>query len=170
MGAPNGDTQFTLDPRAPIAPFVKWACEQARIVLWDRAAEHYCGRELEGGADPTSYKWLKSIRKEVIHPETGALECILTVAVLVSLRSSQCFPSVAARCPWRGAPRAYPLHVWWTCPHHRESSIPAVAKSQWMIRHATDPVAFPCLWLRGMLPTQMLIEDIPALKTSRHQT
>ena len=50
--APDGESNFTLDPRSPIGNFVKWVCERTREVLWNRAAEHYCGRGLEG--DPTT--------------------------------------------------------------------------------------------------------------------
>ena len=48
---PGGETNFTLDPRAPIASFVQWVCAQTRLVLWDRAAAHYCGRGFEGVPD-----------------------------------------------------------------------------------------------------------------------
>ena len=57
--APGGESSVTLDTRSPIPPFVKWAGEQARKVLWDRAAKHYHGRGLIGGPDQTSYKLLK---------------------------------------------------------------------------------------------------------------
>ena len=76
--APDGESNFTLDPRSPIPNFVKWVCERTKVVLWDRASTHYCGRGLEGGPDPTSFRLLKPLRKSQRHPEAGALECILT--------------------------------------------------------------------------------------------
>ena len=71
--APGGESMFTLDPRSPVASFVRWVCEQARMVPWDRAAAHYLGRGLERGPGQSSYKVLKSLRKEGKHPEAGAL-------------------------------------------------------------------------------------------------
>ena len=34
-------------------------------------------------------------------------------------------------------------------------------KTQWMIPHAADPTAPPCLWLRGLLPTSLLTSELP---------
>ena len=83
--APDGESNFTLDPRSPVEHFVRWVCESTREVLWGRAAEHYCGKGLEeGGPDPCSFKLLKSLRKQQKHPEAGALECIFNGRVLVS--------------------------------------------------------------------------------------
>ena len=126
--APGGEALLTLDPRSPVASFVRWVCEQTRMVLWDRAAGHYLGRGLERGPDQSLYKLLKSLRKEGRHTEAGGLECILTCGFLFPLRISQCYPSVPATYPWCGAPRAYPLHMWWTCHHHRTSASPAVLR------------------------------------------
>ena len=160
--APDGESNFTLDPRSPIENFVKWVCERTREVLWERAAEHYCGRGLEeGGPDPCSFNLLRSLRKAQRHPEAGALECILTGGFWFPARVHEAYPAVTSACPWCGHHRAYPLHMWWTCPHHKESKAPAIVNTQWMVEQAIAPGAMPCLWSRGLLPARLLTEQIP---------
>ena len=48
--APGGESQFTMDTRSPIAHFVKWVCQQTRLVIWDRTARYYMGSGFGGWA------------------------------------------------------------------------------------------------------------------------
>ena len=57
--------------------------------------------------------------------------------------------------------------MWWTCPSHRTREDPAVARTQWMIPKATDAAAPKFLWLRGLLPSSLLTEDLPAPNSVR---
>ena len=73
-----GGEEHILNNKVPIGPFVRWVGQEAAKIIWDRAAKHYCGRGLEGGPCPSSFTWLKNLRKEERHQEAGMLECILT--------------------------------------------------------------------------------------------
>ena len=88
-----------------------------------------------------------------MHPHRGCSGSLDGVA--------EAFPQVSGKCPWCDAPRAYPLHMWWTCPHHAQSQVTEIASTQWMIKYAKSVQAAPCLWLRGIAPVEIIAADIP---------
>ena len=91
------------------------------------------------------------------HSLKAALECILAGAYWPNDRVKLIRPEVDDACPRCGQPDSA-LHQFWTCAHNERIEDPRVASTQDLIPLAVDEAdIFPCLWLRGLLPSSRLV-------------
>ena len=89
------------------------------------------------------------------------MEKIINGACYSPLRRASIFGGSTA-CPRCGKLEADALHEYWECPANSDISDLAVQKTQIHITQAYyESAHFPCLWLRGILPTSLVIH-IPA--------
>jgi hypothetical protein len=85
------------------------------------------------------------------------LETIMSGAMWPAVRVnsiSSIFPDLCPRC--KLAPETA-LHTFWTCPCNKDIDEPIIAKTNKHIQRAVDEAdVYPCLWFRGLLPTEII--------------
>ena len=123
------------------------------------------GRGLElGGPHPCSFALLHKWRAsgDDAAQLCGLLECILCAGVWTPARVNQCYPEVSCACPLCGRAMADAYHLFWTCPKLDDLHLPEVDASSDLCYHADANVyQHPCLWLRGLLPADLLVPQFP---------
>ena len=128
-----------------------------------RAALHYNGKGMEGGIDTDiTFRHLKS-RKDFYDSDLqykAALETILSGCTWPNERVHEAFPHVDNICTRCNGAVDSALHCFWTCPCNANFEHEAVTSTQKLVAQAAKEAAdYPCLWLRGILPSKFTTLD-----------
>jgi hypothetical protein len=132
--------------------------------LWAEASTHVLnGKGLKHGIDYNlTICVLRNFRKLLAYDKAAALETILCgacwspqrkyLAGLVKVDLSVCTLCGAFECD--------DYHQFWSCPALASSVWPEVESTNYLIPAAANGMLeFPCLWLRGLLPSELLIAN-----------
>ncbi len=124
-----------------------------------RASTHYNGLGIQEGIDfhSTMYvlRTLKDTKYPLKYPLKCALETVISAGAWPEDRIHQIHPSVSAQCKRCGGPVDDALHTFWLCPANEHIEDRAVETTQCLIPAAQQlSVEYPCLWLRGILPSK----------------
>ncbi len=113
----------------------------------------YDGKGMEGGVEfNASLAYTRN--KAVDYPTKCTLEMIQAACMWPADRVHQIANSTDPICPRCKAAPETSLHCYWTCPCNAKIDVPVVAESQELIAEAVrGSVDFPCMWLRGILPS-----------------
>ena len=77
-------------------------------------------------------------------------------------RASVALPHVGSKCPRCSCPVEDSFHLIWSCPANARIESDHVRKTQSLIQQAREGYhAFPCLWLRGLLPSSLVPNNTP---------
>ena len=182
--------EWVADFTAPKAPFLKIIAGHAMQKIWAEAANFYDGTGLQHGVHWQSTLSLhKRLSKSQCLPEEEQqlmeleeqadtlpstalswLELFLSGGFWPNARATQANICANSACPRCGFAREDSLHFFWTCPKNRTVLDPRVKLTQTLVTQAVDgSKEAPCLWLRGMLPLNMLHINTPFSETSQLQ-
>ena len=101
----------------------------------------------------------RSLKGPHNYPAKCALETINTGACWPEDRILECNALHDAACKRCGMPDS-DLHTFWTCACNNHIAEPEVVGTQKLIDRAiNESKEFPCMWLRGILPSSL--SDIP---------
>ncbi|CAK0907611.1 unnamed protein product [Prorocentrum cordatum] len=123
------------------------------VKQWARAAQHFAGGGLEGGADLRSAKMkIGKLRRKGQCDKVGAFLAIMTGAVWPRQRVADLGIEIEdVMCPGRGEVPETWKHRMWDC--RCNETIEGIEKSQHLVvRASTEVENQPCLWLRGLIP------------------
>ena len=156
--------------------------------IWSRAAEFESGRGLENGVHWHStlqlHRRLSKVQSrdpeemEVAQLEEEAeaewpsfarswLELFLASGYWTNERAARSNPAADRACPRCGYHSETALHWLWLCPKNRLIADARVQSTQDLISQAVDGEhSHPCLWLRGMLPLDLVHVNTPFSDTS----
>ena len=177
------------DTSADPKPFVQLIRDFACQKLWNRAEDHWHGMGLRGGVDwkasMTLHNHITKVgggicddTEEVIQPEIidqiedqeiwphhalTWLEIFMAGAYWPADRASKIhnIRPVCGRC---GAPVETALHLIWTCPGNAQIQDERVVSTQSLISEAVAGTErYPCFWLRGLMPKQLLSVNTPVV-------
>lgn len=167
-------------------PFVQLVGELAQRKLWKQASQSYLGAGLQDGVS-----WKASVAlhthlraKAGVPPDDGVamdefseamdhtdgrcwhahsltwLELFMCAGYWTQKRASAVH-GVSAACPRCGLPETE-LHLIWSCSANDHIADERVVSTQQYIRQATQGAStHPCLWLRGLLPSSLVIVNTP---------
>jgi len=148
-------------PFCPV-PLVHALQDQIASLLWAEASTHVLnGKGLYHGIDYNlTICVLRKYRKLLAYDKAAALETILCGACwspqrkfLAGLTSADL--SVCVLC---GANECDDYHQFWSCPSLATSTWPEVESTNYLVPAAASGMRdFPCLWLRGLLPSELLV-------------
>jgi len=127
--------------------------------LWQQAALHYAGGGSEHGVDATvALRRRRRLLRQERAQELGTLDAVVQGAVWPEDRLRESGYITDGRCPaCQEAAKDTLLHFYWECDRHRDSSDPAIVKSQDLVAEARRGAAEdPILWLRGLQPQREL--------------
>ena len=163
----------------------------ARQKLWERASAHWCGKGVEGGVDwrtsmalhrhistlkaPCSISASQVDRDMELEalvdestpehwPDTALawLELLLCGGYWPAQRFHDLHPEVPALCPRCRREPETALHLLWTCPANQYLDDSRVVSTQDLVQSAVDGAElWPCLWLRGLLPSRLVPVNTP---------
>ena len=100
-----------------------------------------------------------------------ALETIHTGAYWPAERVNAAYPDEPSICKFCGAPVESPLHAYWTCPCHQQSSDTIILDTNYLIDEAVADDEHQVLWNRGLLPLDLVVipqEFKPPFKHTIH--
>ena len=122
---------------------------QCKTASWARN-----GKGMENGCDWNSTLSLhRSLKSSQHYPSRCALETIISGSCWPEDRIFECNALHDATCRRCGLPDS-DLHTFWTCSKNNNIDDTEVADTQKLIQRAIDESSeFPCLWLRGILPS-----------------
>ena len=154
---PRGtDWVFSDDIGSP-AVVIKAILSDLAAVRWRKAAKHYNGSGLQGGADLTAF-W--QMDKYYGHKEDwgarGMLRAIVAGATWTESRKTEAGYGAMELCPRCGESRETCLHRAYVCPQNTVDKAPTLdgtaytAKSAIQAEKNGDLV--PCYWYRGIVP------------------
>ena len=118
------------------------------------AASSWNGCGLESGVDfEASFKRHKRLIKEACLEEVALLECFLAAGFWTEARKHEAGLLPTPVCPRCGANIACMQHILYECPVVNASENPDIqATNSLCDRASLEAAAWPCLWLRGLLP------------------
>jgi len=132
-------------------------------VLWKHTAEGFHGKGLERGAGvAASLALLRAWREKSCGRQAALLESVLRGGCWSPARALASGSSAGSSpLPRRhGLLTADDFHTFWSCPNLTEVEGPDAAGSQHLVAMATAGYqAFPCLWLRGLLPREFEVVE-----------
>ena len=122
-----------------------------------RAADHYLGKGLEFGLHyNATMAWLRNLKSHHYNSKC-LLETILSGATWPADRIHNAYPEHSPLCPRCGLEPEDALHCFWTCQENANIDEHVVKKTQHLIQTAkTSSNEHPCLWLRGLLPANLI--------------
>ena len=184
---PNGK-RWEADFTAPKAPFLDIVRGHAVERIWRDAALFEHGRGLQSGVhwqstlklhkrltgssamchDDDDYTAMEDQQQEQWPPAAASwLELFLTAGYWTNERVHRAQPSASAACPRCGYHTEDAFHLLWSCPKNRLILDEKVTSTQALLEQARDGVGeHPCLWLRGILPMDLLHINKPFPDTS----
>ena len=114
------------------------------------------GKGMENGCDwNLSLSLHRSLKGPQNYPARCALETISTGACWPEDRILECNALHDATCKRCGMPDS-DLHTFWTCEHNNNLEDSEVVGTQKLIdRAVAESEEYPCLWLRGILPSNL---------------
>ncbi len=123
-----------------------------------RAATHYNGKGIENGIHVNStFAVLRNLKMNNYNVKC-LLETIISAATWPAQRIHDINPEYSNLCPrCKGQPETA-LHCLWTCPSNAFIEDEAVRITQDLVPTATtQSEVLPCLWLRGIMPSEFLV-------------
>ena len=168
------------------APFLSLVARYALKVVWQAASEGWCGQGLQDGVD-----WVAtlSLLQHINLVNSGdALDLFLNIDIdrghdvdpevwhdkarvwLELLLCGGFWPEERAAgihgtsyiCPRCKRSPESALHLLWTCPANAYIPDRRVQSTQPLVQDAIrGSQAYPCLWLRGLLPTSLVTVNTP---------
>ena len=177
VGLTDNERGTVWDP----TDFLSKITETLNKQLWSRAAQHYNGKGLEGGADAYGLRLhVSKLRKQGRHDYAGALVNVATAAAWTRQRIAD-LPSQALKlsdadafeaaitCKRCGLAPETDFHRIWKCKANCE--LKECKKSVDLVRRAESGVdKLPCLWLRGIVPASWTTDIIPTPPTTTEAT
>ena len=141
--------------------------QSAERKVWKMAAQHFCGKGLENGADLTILnRHLHSLRRKGRAPEAAVLELMAQGAYWPKTRRigetslDDCHPDDLL-CPRCKVAIEDPTHQIWVCKDNH-TVCPNNGPTQTLTSDALVGVEHnPCLWLRGLVPYDWTIGRLP---------
>ena len=114
------------------------------------------GKGMENGCDwNLTLSLHRSLKGPQNYPARCALETISTGACWPEDRILECNALHDATCKRCGMPDS-DLHTFWTCEHNNNLEDSEVVGTQKLIERAVaESEEYPCLWLRGILPSNL---------------
>ena len=114
------------------------------------------GKGMELGCDwNITLSLHRSLKGPLHYPSRCALETIISGSCWPEDRILECNALHNAACRRCGLPDS-DLHTFWTCPENDNIADAEVAGTQRLIQRAVDEsIEYPCLWLRGILPSSL---------------
>ena len=168
-------------------PFLDLVAQLASAKLWKEASSHYLGTGLQGGvawqassallrhlssklsaassahADSDSDEFILELDGDHWHAHAITwLELFLCGGYWTQERAAAVHP-ISSRCTRcrAGAPET-PLHLLWTCSANERINDERVSSTQQYISQAVEGSRdYPCLWLRGLLPSSLVTVNTP---------
>ena len=157
---PVGD-RYVLEPGFPIADFAAHLAHHLGLRLWRQAADHWCGRGLEGGvAVRESFAWHRRLLEAGEFRKAGLLAAILTGSLWPPCRIAAAKGLPLPKCTFCGEEDDM-VHQLWLCPRWDAESHPDIASTQRLRNPREDIVKEEGLWLRGLLPAHYLAVESP---------
>ena len=177
--------EWVTDLDGPKRPILDLIREQASVRLWDNASKHYLGRGLEEGVDwPPTIALHKHLQKRLVTDngdpdfvpfdldELSAaqwpsdaitwLELFLTGGYWPASRASEVHSHILPKCTRCNYHTEDAYHLIWSCPANKLIKHPAVQSSQSLLTQARDGIAaHPCFWLRGIVPSGLVVVNTP---------
>ena len=136
----------------------------------ERAQAHYCGKGMGQGVHFPATLGLIRTFKASNYAEKCLLENILSASCWTAERIHSINPDYSPLCNRCGQHDDSPLHCYWTCPANADIQHDDIIKSQHLINGAcAGSVDFPCLWLRGILPSSFIHVPDHHLPTDDYQ-
>ena len=185
---PSGKV-WLADFDAPKSGFLDIVREHTLVKIWMEASRFEHGLGLHKGVHWQStlklhrrltgkisldnlddeYDALEGQQNEQWPPAAASwLELFLTAGYWTNGRVNRAQPSAIASCPRCGFHTEDAEHLIWTCPRNRDIIDPKVADTQCLVQQAREGIAsHPCLWLRGLLPLDLLHINKPFPDTSQ---
>ena len=160
------------DSKASIKLFSKRVVDTLNDLGMHSVEHHYCGkgaaagiciehtlavhRKLKHTTNRLNPDALLPCPRAEAHSLKAALECILAGSYWPNDRVKSIRPEATDTCSRCGQPDSA-LHQFWTCAHNEHIDDPRVVSTQDLIPLAVaEADDFPCLWLRGLLPSSRL--------------
>ncbi len=133
-----------------------------RDKLWDQASHFHNGAGIVGTPDTTVLRQkLRSWKARGDFTKSGACEAAVTAATWTRARKHQVEPSIDPICPACGGAAETDAHRIWGCRAHKQDTVYA-ATDHLRARALADCTSNPALWLRGIVPAD-LVEIEPPL-------
>ena len=137
--------------------------DSAAQILWSKASSHHLGAGLDRGfAFSYTMTILHKFRKEKRYDWAAALETIMCGACWPPSRKADAglVPQAENVCKFCGHEGVDDFHQFWGCPSLDSSEWPEVKATQYLVPRAkVEGVKYPCLWLRGLLPSNLCVEE-----------
>ena len=183
---PSGQV-WTPDLSMQKEPFLQLVEDFATNLVWRAAATGWCGKGLESGVDWTAtlslYQHISMLNKSTADEEREALvdepsmewqadlwlptasswlELFLTGGYWPQQRLASIHQHVSDQCTRCNAAVESAFHLIWECPCNGDIRDARVVDSQPLIFEARRSAhEFPCLWLRGLLPKELVAISTP---------
>ena len=159
-----GGTLYNVGNGGSIAEAVRVIQAEAAQVLWKEAAKQYHGKGLESGVCmQATCALLTALRQKEEFGRAALLETLLAAATWPHHRRAEVGLEEPGPCKRDGCDADSPedmMHLLYRCPATCSLDIPDVQETAWLVELAEKGVAeFPCLWLRGILPSSVVHID-----------
>ena len=147
---------LSCNPKTLIIAMIKsYNLTQCKSASWARN-----GKGMELGCDwNITLSLHRSLKGPQHYPSRCALETLISGSCWPEDRILECNSLHDSACKRCGLPDS-DLHTFWTCSKNKDICDSEVVGTQKLIQRATDESSeYPCLWLRGILPS--LLSDVP---------
>ena len=131
--------------------------------MWKKASHHHDGKGLETGlAWASSTSLIRKLKSKAVGqiPKSLALETIMCGCCWSPARTLAAYPNATIAPCACGEPVPDEYHQYWGCSLLANAVDLDITSSN---KHTslcnTEYTAYPCLWLRGLLPNSMLVTD-----------
>ncbi len=133
-----------------------------------RAASHYDGLGMHEGIDfHATMAVIRSLSSNQYYYYKCAIESILAATTWPNQRVHECYSHVSPICSRCGSAPDNSIHCFWQCPANNNIEDDDVSRTQNLIPAAESGIlTYPCLWLRGILPSKFTKVHIDALPSN----